>query len=275
MADPLTLMAVHAHPDDESSSTGGILARYSGDGIQTVVVTCTNGELGDAPGAIKPGEAGHDESVVARIRRAELEEACRILGVTHLEMLGYLDSGIPDWDYKDRPDAFCNVPIEAAAERLGKLFDTYRPDVVVTYDDSATYNHPDHIKASQVTVAAFELTSIPKKLYYTAWSRRNWEKIRQILEEQGAETPFPEQTAEMIQRLEELEGRITTTIDVAPFAQQKRAALAAHASQLEDSFFLRFGPDVFEMVFGEETFIRHADTTGAPVPETDLFAGLR
>jgi LmbE family N-acetylglucosaminyl deacetylase len=269
-------MAVHAHPDDESSSTGGILARYSGEGIQTVVVTCTNGELGDAPGGIKPGEPGHDGVVVARTRRAELDEACRVLGVTHVEMLGYRDSGIPDWEYKDRADAFCNIPTEAAAERLGTLFETYRPDVVVTSDDVAIYNHPDHVKATAVTVAALQLTPIPKKLYFTAWSRRNWEKVRQILEESGTEPPpFPEQTAEMIERLEALEARITTTVDIVPFVRQKRAALAAHKSQLEDSFFLRFPPEVFDLVFGEETFIRQSDATGAPVPETDLFAGLR
>src|SRR5213596_2767707 len=102
MSTQLTLMAVHAHPDDESSSTGGILARYSDEGIRTVVVTCTNGEFGDAPGGIKPGEDGHDPDDVARIRRDELNLACTILGVTHLEMLGYHDSGMPDWEYKDR-----------------------------------------------------------------------------------------------------------------------------------------------------------------------------
>src|SRR3954465_12704675 len=86
MSSPLTLMAVHAHPDDESSSTGGVLARYADEGLQTVVVTCTNGELGDAPGGIKPGDEGHDESEVARIRLEELERACETLGVAHLEL---------------------------------------------------------------------------------------------------------------------------------------------------------------------------------------------
>jgi len=276
MVDSLTLMAVHAHPDDESSSTGGVLARYASEGIETVVVTCTNGELGDLPGGIKPGASDHDESIVARTRRSELEAACRLLGVTHLELLGYRDSGMPDWDYKDRPDAFCNVSIDAAAERVAALFETYRPDVVVTYDDAAAYNHPDHMKASQVTQAALALRPIPQKLYFTAMSRRNWDKVRTILEEQGGEGPaFPTPSAEMIQRLEALEGRITTSVDVLPFANTKRAALMAHASQLEESFFARFPPEVFDLAFGQETFIRVTDATGAPLPETDLFAGLR
>ena len=100
MADNLTLMAVHAHPDDEASSTGGVLARYSAEGVRTVVVTCTNGEFGDAPGGIKPGADGHDEQEVAEIRLAELRESAKHLGVTDLELLGYHDSGMVEWDYK-------------------------------------------------------------------------------------------------------------------------------------------------------------------------------
>ena len=92
--DPLTLMAVHAHPDDEAISTGGILARYSDEGVRTVLVTCTNGELGDAPGGVKPEEPGHDEIVVVPLRRRELEASCDVLGVSHLELLGYHDSGM-------------------------------------------------------------------------------------------------------------------------------------------------------------------------------------
>jgi LmbE family N-acetylglucosaminyl deacetylase len=276
MAEPLTLMAVHAHPDDESSSTGGVLARYASEGMQTVVVTCTNGELGDLPGGIKPGDPGHDEAVVVRTRRAELEAACRLLDVTHLELLGYQDSGMADWDYKDRPKAFCNVPTEVAAARIAELIETYRPDVVVTYDDSAAYNHPDHLKATEVTRAALELTSIPRKFYFTAMSRRNWEKARTYLEELGGDLPeFPRPSPEMLQRLEAIEARIETEVDVLPFAQVKRAALAAHASQLEGSFFTKFPAEVFDLAFGQETFIRVTDTTGSPLPETDLFAGLR
>ena len=275
MADQLTLMAVHAHPDDESSSTGGVLARYGSEGIQTVVVTCTNGELGDLPGGIKPGAEGHNETAVAALRRRELDAACRLLGVTHLELLGYQDSGMADWEYKDRPNAFCNIPTDVAAARVAELIERYRPDVVVTYDDSATYNHPDHVKASEVTRAAVALTPVPK-FYFTALSRRNWEKIRAVLEERGGDVPeFPTVPPDMAKRLDELELRIQTTVDVLPFAATKRAALAAHASQLEGSFFTKFPPDIFDLAFGQETFIRVSDATGSPLPETDLFAGLR
>src|SRR3954447_13341616 len=192
MTTPLTLMAVHAHPDDESSSTGGILARYSDEGVRTVVVTCTNGELGDAPGGIKPGEAGHDEAEVARIRRGELERACETLGVAHLEMLGYHDSGMADWGDKDRHDVFCNVAVDDAAARLSGLFERYRPDVVVTYDELGGYDHPDHIHAARVAMRAVELTGIPSKAYFTAFRRSMFERFRETLEEQGADvSEFP------------------------------------------------------------------------------------
>src|SRR5579859_2748387 len=122
----LTLMAVHAHPDDESSSTGGILARYAAEGVTTVLVTCTNGEYGDGPDHVKPGEDGHDPDQVARTRRVELHEACRLLGVTHLEMLGYHDSGMPDWAYKDHGHVFCNAPLEESVGLLVSLVERYR-----------------------------------------------------------------------------------------------------------------------------------------------------
>src|ERR1700681_2474651 len=108
-ASKLTLMAVHAHPDDESSSTGGVLARYSDEGMTTVLVTCTNGEYGDGPGHVKPGEEGHDPEQVAKTRLAELDVACGHLGVSHLELLGYHDSGMPDWPYQDDDHTFSNV----------------------------------------------------------------------------------------------------------------------------------------------------------------------
>jgi LmbE family N-acetylglucosaminyl deacetylase len=280
---PLTLMAVHAHPDDEASSTGGILARYSAEGIRTVVVTCTNGEYGDGPGGVKPGEDGHDPDSVAKTRLVELERAIAALGVTHLERLGYHDSGMRDWPYKDQEHPFCQVPVSEAAGRLIELFDKYEPQVVVTYDENGGYGHPDHIQAHLITMAALEKHPIPAKAYFTARRRRDFARIRELMAEQGIEMPAPAQPAtpppppdpEREAELERREARITTSIDVAEFAERKRAALAAHASQLQESWWLRFPPEAMAMVFGNETFIRAHDTTGAPTPETDLFAGLR
>lgn len=275
MASPLTLMAVHAHPDDESSSTGGVLARYAAQGMRTVVVTCTNGEFGDAPGGIKPGADGHEPDEVARIRRDELERACDILGVTHLEMLGYHDSGMPDWEYKDWADVFCNVPLEESTERLVKLYELYRPDVVVTYDEQGGYSHPDHVQASRVTMAALAATGIPRKAYLIARRRGEWAKLREILEAQGVELPaMPQPSAEQLCMMEEAEARITTAVDVTAFVDLKRDALATHASQIAESWFGRLPAEAYRTIFGNETFIRAHDSTGAALPERDLFAGL-
>src|SRR5271154_1672574 len=115
---PLTLMAVHAHPDDEAIGTGGILAKYSAEGIRTVLVTCTNGELGDTPEGLKPGDPGHDEAAVAAIRLRELRDSATVLGVEHLELLGYHDSGLMGWPQNDAPGAFWTMPVDVAAAPL-------------------------------------------------------------------------------------------------------------------------------------------------------------
>ncbi|HET6192435.1 MAG TPA: PIG-L family deacetylase [Trebonia sp.] len=275
MAEPLTLMAVHAHPDDEASG-GGILATYADQGIRTVVVTCTNGEFGDAPGGIKPGQAGHDEQAVARLRLAELEASARILKVSDLEMLGYHDSGMPDWEYRNRPDAFWNVPLEEVAGRIGGLIAKYRPQVLVTYDDQGAYQHPDHVHASRAAQAAAAATGIPAKLYLSTMRGSSWRKIWEALAAAGAEVPTWEDDKERTQRAVQSEARITTTIDIRPVLERKREALFAHGTQINgDSWFGKIPPEIVEEAFGYEYFIRVADVTGAPLPEDDLFAGLR
>jgi LmbE family N-acetylglucosaminyl deacetylase len=279
MAQTLTLMAVHAHPDDEASSTGGVLATYAGEGIRTVVVTCTNGEFGDAQGGVKPGQDGHDEQAVARQRLAELRESCAILGVTDLELLGYHDSGMPDWDYKDRPEAFCNIPQAEVAQRLCGLIEQYRPQVLVTYDDQGPYQHPDHLHASRCAQAAFASsqsgTGIPAKLYLSAMRGSDWRKVWEALRELGEEVPdFENADPELMRRGLESEQRITTTVDIRAVLGRKRDALFAHGSQITDSWFSKLPRDVAEATFGYESFIRASDTTGAQLPEDDLFAGL-
>ena len=173
----LTLMAVHAHPDDEASSTGGVLARYSRDGVNTVVVTCTDGSLGDAPGGIKPGEPGFDEALVIETRRRELDESCALLGVDHLERLNFKDSGMMGWPSNEAPGAFWQMSVEAAAAPLIALMERYRPQVVVTYDSNGSYGHPDHIQAHRITLHAAEVTAIPDKLYFPVIPRSSWRTV--------------------------------------------------------------------------------------------------
>jgi len=269
-------MAVHAHPDDEASSTGGVLAAYSAQGIRTVVVTCTNGEFGDGASGVKPGQDGHDEQAVAEQRLAELRESCAILGVTDLELLGYHDSGMPEWEYKDRPDAFCNIPQAEVAARLTGLIEKYRPQVLITYDDRGLYQHPDHVHASVCAQAAFADSGIPAKLYLSAIRGSDWRKVNDALREAGIDVPDFEETPEALQQAIEAEQRITTTVDIRAVLDRKRDALFAHGSQIgEASWFSKIPGDVAQDTFGREHFIRAADRTGAPLPEDDLFAGLR
>jgi LmbE family N-acetylglucosaminyl deacetylase len=275
MAETLTMMAVHAHPDDEASSTGGVLATYSAQGIRTVVVTCTNGEFGDAPGGVKPGQDGHDTQTVADQRLVELRKSIEILGVTHLELLGYHDSGMEEWEYRNRPGAFCNVPVATVAARITTLLHQYQPQVLVTYDDQGPYQHPDHVHASLAAQRAFADSGIPAKLYLSAMRSSNWRTVWEALKEQGMEVPDWEADPERERMTLESEARISTAVDVRPMIQRKRDALFAHSSQIQDSWFSQLPPDVAEMAFGQEYFIRAADSTGAPLPEDDLFAGLR
>ncbi|MGD0245629.1 MAG: PIG-L family deacetylase [Streptosporangiaceae bacterium] len=287
MAEKLTMMAVHAHPDDEASSTGGVLATYAAQGIRTVVVTCTNGEFGDADGGVKPGQDGHDEQAVAQQRLAELRESCAILGVSDLELLGYHDSGMPEWDYKDRPDAFCNIPEAVVAARISELIGKYQPQVLITYDDQGPYQHPDHVHASRCAQQAFAASASTggsstgggsvAKLYLSAMRGSDWRKIWEALRELGAEVPdWDEPDPEVMRRGLESEQRITTTVDIRAMLPRKREALFAHDSQIGgESWFSKIPPEVAEATFGRESFIRASDTTGAPLPEDDLFAGLR
>ena len=180
-----------------------------------------------------------------------------------------------DWDYRDSVKAFCNVPIGEAADRLVQLFEKHHPDVVVTYADDAGYDHPDHVHATRVTMAALERSAVPRKAYWSLIRASSFVRFREFLVEQGVEIGFPEPNPEIVQRMRELEERITTTIDVGRFVERKRAALRAHASQIEESFFAKLPPEAFNTIFAEEDYIRVHNTTDAAVPESDLFNGVR
>jgi LmbE family N-acetylglucosaminyl deacetylase len=269
---PLTLMAVHAHPDDEALGTGGVLARYADEGVRTVLVTCTMGELGDGPGGVKPGEPGHAPEAVVPMRMAELERSCEILGVSDLELLGYHDSGMDGWPQNDAPGSFWKTPVAEAAGALADLMDRYRPQVVVTYDAHGFYGHPDHIQAHRITLAAAEHSGIPQKIYYTAVPRSRLAEFAQRMVEMGLETPIDLDADPEFGTPDEL---ITTTVDCAAWAGRKYDSLGAHASQSDNIFFLQMGKERFTDMMGTEFFTRAVDRSGAAVPEDDLFAGLR
>ncbi|MCW2919915.1 MAG: hypothetical protein JWN52_7983 [Actinomycetia bacterium] len=267
----LTLMAVHAHPDDEVLGTGGLLARCAAEGIRTVLVTCTNGEQGDGPGGVKPGEPGHDPAAVSRIRLQELQESMAHLDIEELELLGYRDSGMVGWDTNGDPEAFTNVSVDVAGARLSALMERYRPQVVVTYDENGGYGHPDHIQAHRITLAAAEATGIPAKLYFTAVPRARVAELFESLRTSGADVGDLELPADF-GTPDEL---ITSVVDVSPYVERKRKALEAHASQGENIFLLRLPEEAQHRAFASESFVRHFSSVPAPDQEDDLFAGLR
>jgi LmbE family N-acetylglucosaminyl deacetylase len=270
----LTLMAVHAHPDDEVTSTGGVLARYAAEGITTVVVTCTDGRCGDGPDGVQPGDPNHDPEVVVQTRRRELRASCDTLKVTHLETLGYRDSGMMGWPSNAAPGSFWTTPVADAAQRLAELVRRYRPDVVITYDANGGYGHPDHIQTHRVTMAAVALLDGPAKVYWSAIPQSWIRDIGATMQELGIQWDAPDPDPDL-PPMGLPDEEITTWIDTSGVADQKYDALAAHASQSDAAFFLNFGRDAFTRLMGAETFVRVYDTTGAPVPEDDLFAGLR
>ncbi|MHB8572659.1 MAG: PIG-L family deacetylase [Candidatus Dormibacteria bacterium] len=272
MSERLTLMTVHAHPDDEALGTGGILARYASEGVHTVVVTCTNGDLGDTEGGVRPVEEGHDSGSVVAVRRRELEEACRILGVGDLDMLGYRDSGMMGWPQNDHPDCFWQQPVDEAAQRIAALFELHRPQVVVTYDEGGTYGHPDHLQAHRATVRAVELSGIPSKLYFSMIPKSRFEKLGEALRQQGIEPPQRDPDAPPMGVADE---QITTCVDVSRFVDIKRQAALAHHSQMPNfSWLMKLPEDVWRQAFGNEYLILSGATPGEPW-EADLFTGLR
>jgi LmbE family N-acetylglucosaminyl deacetylase len=263
-------MAVHAHPDDEAIGTGGVLARYSAEGVRTVLVTCTNGEQGDAPGGVKPGAAGHDPAQVAATRLEELRTAAGYLGISNLETLGYRDSGMVGWGANEDPGVFCNVPLAEAAGRVAGHMQRYRPQVVVTYDSDGGYGHPDHIQAHRAAVAAAESTGVPAKVYYSAVPRSAVQGMRERLQAAGvnvADFGLPDDFGVPDQL-------ITAAVDVSAYVDAKLRALNAHASQTENFFLTQLPSDVLTLVMSREYFTLRSGQTGTTVEE-DLFAGLR
>jgi LmbE family N-acetylglucosaminyl deacetylase len=265
-------MAVHAHPDDEATGTGGVLAKAASEGIRTVLVTCTDGRCGDGPDGVKPGEPGHDPDAVAAQRRSELDASCSILKISDLELLNYHDSGMMGWPTNDAPGSFWTTPVPEAAARLAELIRRYQPDVVVTYDENGFYGHPDHIQTHRITMAALDLVELRPKVYWTTVPRTKMVEFEARMREQGAD--FDEPTGDEPE-IGLPDDEVTTWVDISAFSDQKYDALGAHASQGDNRFFLGMGRAVFAEVLGIETFVRVRDFTDAPIPEDDLFAGLR
>jgi mycothiol S-conjugate amidase len=288
---PLRLMAVHAHPDDEASKGAATVARYVSEGVEVLVVTCTGGERGD----ILNPRLRDDPAILgdlSGVRRREMAEAARILGVGH-EWLGFVDSGLPEGDpLPPLPEgSFATLPLGVAAAPLVDLVRRFRPHVVTTYDENGGYPHPDHIMAHRVSVEAFEAASDPDrypvpggpppwqplKLYYHAtFSRAKVVAYHEALVAAERESPF----AEWLQRREDWPERtVTTRVACADWFDVADRALLAHATQVDpEGMWFALGLAERQELWPTEDFELARSLVGdvrPPEPEDDLFAGIR
>jgi LmbE family N-acetylglucosaminyl deacetylase len=290
VSEQLTFMAVHAHPDDEASSSGGVLRLLADQGVRTVLVTCTNGEFGDAPGGLKPDHDDHDADEVAAIRYEELDRAAEALRVTRLVRMGYRDSGMRGWSQNDDPRSFWATPVDEAARRLCELMREERPQVVMTYNANGFYGHPDHIQAHRITVAAIAMLDYEPTLYFNAIPdsvmatyRERWEQEeRERIEADAAKGIVREPEDERMTNDEgeaiELgtpDADISAAIDISEVTDAKYDALAAHHSQIADSFWMKMGREQFREVMRTEWFVRATNPRGLEGCVADLFAGYR
>jgi|ERR1700722_401247 len=283
----LTFLAVHAHPDDEASSTGGLYRLLADQGVRTVLVTCTNGECGDGPDGAKPDADHHDGDEVAAIRAVELDNAVKILGIDRLVRLGYRDSGMKGWPQNDDPESFWATPVEVAAAKLAEFLMEERPQVIVTYNEHGFYGHPDHIQANRITLAALTMIDYEPTLYYNAipasvmvtWRARWEQEDRERAEADAAKgivrepvTPDPdEEPFEMGTPDDE----IGATIDISEVNGAKFDALEAHYSQIADSFWMKMGRERFMETMTKEWFLRVTNPKNVQGDVADIFAGYR
>jgi mycothiol S-conjugate amidase len=290
----LRLMAVHAHPDDESSKGAATMARYAREGVDVLVVTCTGGEAGDIlnPAMDRP-EIVAD---LAAVRRQELVKAVNILGVRQVD-LGFVDSGLPQRpegapdDYELPPlDAGCFAmqPPEVTARALVEVVRRERPHVIITYDENGGYPHPDHIACHQVSVAAFEQAGDPErfpdagepwqpsKLYYVhGWHYDKLRAIHDALLERGLESPYGEWLESWVRDPQD-ERRVTTRVPCGEFFALRNEALIAHATQVDpEGSWFAVPLDLQREVWPTEDYELARSLVDTELPEDDLFAGLR
>ena len=287
MSEQLRLMAVHAHPDDESSKGAATMARYVDEGVDVLVVTCTGGERGSIlnPAMDRPEIVGR----IAEVRAEEMERARQILGVRQ-EWLGFVDSGLPEGDpLPPLPEGcFALVPVEEAAAPLVAAIRRQRPHVVLTYDENGGYPHPDHIRCHEVSVAAFDAAGdpdlhpeagepwTPLKLYYShGFSRKRMQAVHDALLARGMESPY----AEWLEKWDETRGdvtdRVTTRVECGEYFEKRDAALLAHATQIDPNSRWFFVPlEVQREVWPYEEYELVRSLVDTTLPEDDLFSGI-
>ncbi|XVS65231.1 mycothiol conjugate amidase Mca [Actinosynnema sp. CA-299493] len=288
MVEKLRLMAVHAHPDDESSKGAATMARYVAEGHEVMVVTCTGGEAGSIlnPAMDRPDVLEN----IAEVRRAEMARAAEILGVQH-RWLGFVDSGLPEGDpLPPLPEGcFALTPLEESTPPLVQVIREFRPHVIVTYDENGGYPHPDHIRCHEVSIAAFDAAGDPErhpelgepwqplKLYYShGFSRAKLTAFHEALIAEGQESPYAEWLAGWDTDKPDVIERVTTRVECADFFPVRDEALKAHATQIDpESRWFAVPLEMQRSVWPTEEYELARSLVDSTVPEDDLFAGVR
>jgi mycothiol S-conjugate amidase len=286
----LRLMAVHAHPDDESSKGAATMARYVDEGVDVLVVTCTGGERGSILNpALK--DRADIEANISEIRKQEMDRARAILGVRQ-HWLGFVDSGLPEGDpLPPLPEGcFGLQPIEEAVRRLVREVREQRPHVMTTYNENGGYPHPDHIRCHEISMAAFDAAADPDKfpdagepwqplkLYYdVGFSVERTEAMHEAMIKQGLESPFVEWLERRRRWAEQTRPpKITTRVPAGDWFERRDAALLAHATQVDpNGWFFAVPLDVQRAVWPTEDFELARSLVDTSIPEDDLFAGIR
>ena len=287
-AAPLRLMAVHAHPDDESSKGAATMARYAREGADVLVVTLTGGERGDILN--KAMDRPEVRADLAGVRRAEMARAREILGVRQ-QFLGFTDSGLPEGDpLPALPDGcFALEPLETAARPLVRAVRAFRPQVILGYDENGGYPHPDHVKCHQVTIEAFEAAADPDryldcgepwqpaKLYYFAtFHRARFMALHEEMLRRGLESPYAERLEEWVENPDHPGLEITTKVPCADFFDVRDQALLAHATQIDpEGGWFACPREVQVAAWPTEDFHLARSVVDTEKPEDDLFAGVR
>ena len=269
-----TIVSFHAHPDDESIATGGLLARASDAGHRVVLVFATRGELGEPV----EGVLAEGEQLTLR-RTSECFASAEVLGVHRVEFLGWTDSGMVDLPTNDAPWCFWQADVDHAAARLALILREEQADVITIYDDNGGYGHPDHIQVHRVGARAAELAGVAVVAQSTM-NRDHMARAFAMAKEMGVEVPT-EMDDEMAQEVAEPtfgkpEAELTHVVDASAVIERKRASMMAHASQIgTDHFMLSMPPEAFEFVFGSEWFIvDHPVDERAPAVFAELFAPM-
>ncbi|BBZ55631.1 mycothiol S-conjugate amidase [Mycolicibacterium phocaicum] len=283
----LRLMAVHAHPDDESSKGAATMAKYAANGVRVMVVTLTGGERGDIlnPAMDLPEVHGR----IHEVRRDEMARAAEILGVEH-HWLGFVDSGLPEGDpLPPLPDGcFAVVPIEEPVRRLVRVIREFRPHVITTYDENGGYPHPDHIRTHQVSMAAYEAAadhvqfpeegepwSISKLYYGHGFLRRRMQLLQDEFAKHGEVGPFEKWLQHWDPEHDPFANRVTTRIECADFFEQRDRALLAHATQIDpNGDFFRAPIEWQQRLWPTEEYELARSRVPVTLPETDLFTGV-